>query len=137
MPPGNRTRGMTAGLVKEVQQRDLIVECLLKRPAIAAVRRASQCITLLEKSGGCGCISSIGRWIEERGGGKDIAVTVEHQRPIPIGGDRNSIVGPSNHAMLRIGSPWSNAFTHHSGLDGCCAGHHEAAEKDEQQQWQK
>ncbi len=90
--PGNRAQGLTAGRVEEIKQGNLILECLLQRPAGRTISRASQRIALVqERRSGQGITGILRRVRLTR---KHIAVTVEHQRPIPIRGDGNNVAGP-------------------------------------------
>ena len=64
--PGDRAGGLTAGRVEEIEQDDLIVEGLFERPAILAVRRASERVALLQECSAGQWITGIGRRFEER-----------------------------------------------------------------------
>src|SRR5258707_10983283 len=98
--PGDRTSRGAAGRIEEIKQGDLIVEGLLNGPAVLAVRRASQRVALLQECSLSQSItnrrhggndSNIRCRVEERLGGKNIAVTVENQRAIPVRRDSNRV----------------------------------------------
>src|SRR5690242_6320833 len=126
---------MSAGCVEEIQQGDLIVECLLQRPTVLAVRRACQRIARLQHRRLGQRITGIhgSQWIAR----KYIAMTIEDERSVPVRRNFNQVVGSPDIPGEYIGRAGYNTLSRNLGR-ACFSvrcwreGHRQATQQSEQ-----